>query len=500
MPPKIDPKTTEIAGNLWKYLASGAAGGVTTAGMFDWAQNDTPIWTAIADGSMDKARVSNLIMNAAMGAAGGAGLRKAYLDQNMLMGATSLAGMFSGPVFKDTAMQAIPMLQSNKNLNNVLKWLLPALGVGALGLGGLGIAKYLSKKDEVKDYGKIKFRLKGKNGDPNTTADVELPVDMPEMSPNLIEGLNRSIRLQARKNIRANSLKKDPITGKMIPYDEYVDKYGNKSAAEILAAAEGGMNPYAEGVGLQEEEKVASITPAVDEGIGTISNALLTSAPGKVLGELLYDYLGGRNDTERTIAGWLGAGTTGSVPGIAGTIAGAMAGPRTKAEQKEHDKEISTLLNLLMPGYAAYHLKRRELTEKETAQKSYAATGSVTPTEFTHDLDEYPKTRKEAIEDEDWDEDEGYDKEAGMAPPPGPPPGGPGGPPPGPPPPPPNPDNPGMGSPVDPNMNQPPVHPIPSGSIARIMSATRRVATALNRNRFAPLAQAKSPISGKNKM
>ena len=69
--------------------------------------------------------------------------------------------------------------------------------------------------------GKIKLKLPGSRKDPNTAAEVELPIDMPGMSPTLIEGLNRGVRLQARKNVRANSFKRDPQTGKLVPYEEW---------------------------------------------------------------------------------------------------------------------------------------------------------------------------------------------------------------------------------------------------------------------------------------
>ncbi|MCD8064867.1 GNAT family N-acetyltransferase [Akkermansia sp.] len=69
--------------------------------------------------------------------------------------------------------------------------------------------------------GKIKLKMPGLKKDPNTAAEVELPIDMPNLSPALIEGLNRGVRLQARKNVRANSFKRDPETGKLIPYEEW---------------------------------------------------------------------------------------------------------------------------------------------------------------------------------------------------------------------------------------------------------------------------------------
>ena len=73
--------------------------------------------------------------------------------------------------------------------------------------------------------GKIKLKLPGSRKDPNTAAEVELPIDMPGMSPTLIEGLNRGVRLQARKNVRANSFKRDPpvsYTHLTLPTTPYV--------------------------------------------------------------------------------------------------------------------------------------------------------------------------------------------------------------------------------------------------------------------------------------
>ena len=78
-----------------------------------------------------------------------------------------------------------------------------------------------NRKDPKSEMGKIKLKLPGSRKDPNTAAEVELPIDMPGMSPTLIEGLNRGVRLQARKNVRANSFKRDPQTGKLVPYEEW---------------------------------------------------------------------------------------------------------------------------------------------------------------------------------------------------------------------------------------------------------------------------------------
>ena len=106
------------------------------------------------------------------------------------------------------------LASNSRNLN----LLLGLLGAGALATGAVATGKYLTRKDPKSDMGKIKLKLPGSKKDPNTAAEVELPIDMPGMSPTLIEGLNRGVRLQARKNVRANSFKRDPETGKLVPY------------------------------------------------------------------------------------------------------------------------------------------------------------------------------------------------------------------------------------------------------------------------------------------
>lgn len=109
------------------------------------------------------------------------------------------------------------VVSNSRNLNI----LLGLLGAGALATGAVATGKYLTRKDPKSEMGKIKLKLPGSRKDPNTAAEVELPIDMPGMSPTLIEGLNRGVRLQARKNVRANSFKRDPQTGKLVPYEEW---------------------------------------------------------------------------------------------------------------------------------------------------------------------------------------------------------------------------------------------------------------------------------------
>lgn len=115
------------------------------------------------------------------------------------------------------------MADSNTT-NNIL---LGALGVGALGLGGYALYKYLAKKEEEKAAPpKVKVRLKGSDKDPYDDATVEVPLHNLKVTQNLEQGVNRSMRRVLRENNKFSGKKKDPITGKLISYQEYVDKYG----------------------------------------------------------------------------------------------------------------------------------------------------------------------------------------------------------------------------------------------------------------------------------
>lgn len=110
---------------------------------------------------------------------------------------------------------------SNKNL------ILGALGVGALGLGGYALYRYLKNKEEEKDTPpKVKVRIKGNTNDPYDDATVEVPLHNLKVTQNLEQGVNRSMRRVLRENNKFSGKKKDPITGKLISYQEYVDKYG----------------------------------------------------------------------------------------------------------------------------------------------------------------------------------------------------------------------------------------------------------------------------------
>lgn len=221
--------------------------------------------------------------------------------------------------------------------------------------------------------GKIKLKMPGLKKDPNTAAEVELPIDMPNLSPALIEGLNRGVRLQARKNVRANSFKRDPETGKLIPYEEWkaqqlvnkpTESHQSDNVIEFPALA-----------------KAASTSP----GLANLLAKSLGAGIGGTVGAL------GGGAGAAHLAHHLGAGDVGTVlsslVGIgAGGLSGVLAG--------------SAVANKVVPP-------AEEGDPKAEAQTSYANTGS-SPAGYTADPD-------------DDFSDEDLDKYA-SAPPPQPPP------------------------------------------------------------------------------
>lgn len=207
--------------------------------------------------------------------------------------------------------------------------------------------------------GKIKLKLPGSKKDPNTAAEVELPIDMPGMSPTLIEGLNRGVRLQARKNVRANSFKRDPETGKLVPYEEWkaqqtVNKPTDSQQLDNVV----------------EFPKVASASP----GLANLLAKALGAGVGGTVGAL------GGGAGAAHLARHLGAGDTATaLTGILGMGAGGLGG-------------------VLIGSSAANVVAPPAVTEgdpKAQAQASYANTGSA-PAGYTADPDE-------DFSDEDFD-------------------------------------------------------------------------------------------------
>lgn len=129
---------------------------------------------------------------------------------------------------KEEAEANIAASEAASKKSNLEKWLWGGLGLGALGLGGLALYKYWNKKDPVAaaDRAKLRYRLAGDDALPGREAEVEIPIESPEMTDKMLENLDSGMRRQLRKTIKLNSRKKDPTTGKLISYDAWTDKYG----------------------------------------------------------------------------------------------------------------------------------------------------------------------------------------------------------------------------------------------------------------------------------
>lgn len=352
----------------------------------DYRMNDDPNAvfgvTTIKDlfnGKLGKDRGFNLIVNGLLGGLSGGltsrGAGKVFkaVDQEAVASGTKMLEgglatamlapakdlLFSSQelpsVAKDTAKKLtenadsnLKLLETTSHNSKMNTALLGALGIGALGLGGLGIYKYLTNKKE-KEGAKIKLRLPGKKGDPDSAAMVELPINMPEFSPALTEGLDRAVRLRTRKNIRANSMKRDPQTGKLIPYDEWKEKYGNGTPGAAGVPAEGAF---------PEALDKAAASRETHERFGEVLSTLGTTLASHYLGD---KYFKGNNKELYQFLGDLAGGT---LPSLLGRAAAAISGNRSVEEQEEHDSG-TPLLEYLIPGYAAYQAEKRDRAEED---------------------------------------------------------------------------------------------------------------------------------------
>lgn len=290
--------------------------------------------------SFDKKRIGNAILNAMIG--GGAGFIGGSGKAKDIVSATGMASLAPAKDlllnFQDTPDKLNKTLDQVDNNHK----LLAGLGIGALGLGAIGLGKYLMQKDPKTDMGSIKLKLPGKKGEPGTDAEVVLPIDMPQMSPSLLEGLNRGVRVQARKNVRANSMKRDPETGKNIPIEEWEVKYKNTMYDPEYLNKEAATREWAEGAGQM-------LTGLAGAGIGSAIGSRVVSPENALLGSLGGAAIGG-----------LG-------PILVGRLLSNLMWNRKDTEQHIHDKH-SPLAEYLVPGYAAYQNERR-LTQVEDPDK-----------------------------------------------------------------------------------------------------------------------------------
>lgn len=110
-------------------------------------------------------------------------------------------------------------------VTNSGSWVLPVLGAGLLGLGGYAAYKHFH--DDTSEQTKAQMRIKGDEDDPYSEVIVNVPIDAPTISDTMAGKLNTGIRRKLRKNIKYNTRKIDPETGKKISYAEWEAKYGD---------------------------------------------------------------------------------------------------------------------------------------------------------------------------------------------------------------------------------------------------------------------------------
>lgn len=124
---------------------------------------------------------------------------------------------------------AIALLDAKaKNDQNIIKSVGLTIGAGGLGLAGYALYDYIKDKQQRQSAPpKVKVRLKGKDSDVYDDATVEVPLQSLRVSKSLSDGVNRSVRRVLRENNRFGGRKKDPITGELISYQEFIDKYGD---------------------------------------------------------------------------------------------------------------------------------------------------------------------------------------------------------------------------------------------------------------------------------
>ena len=224
---------TKKALNLASAAKWGAGTGIGNALLLDHLQTNShtgeqiPVWSTLKDlftGQMDSERLDRLGANLLFGAVAGSAAGGA---DNAAAKITAALGAPGASLVKDSLIPVPATLQSFRNNQFASTALKAALGIGALGLGGAALAKYLTSRDGEGDVAKARYKIQGKPGDPYSDAEIEVPIDDPEFSESMLADIGKNVRNQARKNLRSNTTKMDPKTGQQIPFDDWDRKYGN---------------------------------------------------------------------------------------------------------------------------------------------------------------------------------------------------------------------------------------------------------------------------------
>ena len=235
----MEKKARLPLGNMLKSLAANklvraTAGGAVTAGMMEGVQ--AALHGEDYVNQDNKMRAVRILSNMIFGGAGALG-KEGISSWIAATAAAPVKDIALTALAKDTvgkfteaqaaeAKAALDGIESDEKKRN----LLTALGVGGLGLGGIGLWKYWNKKDPEESGGVLRYKLQGDT--PGQEAEVEMPIDSPMMSPNMVANLDAGMRRRLQDTINLNSRKRDPMTGKLIPYTEWKQRYGDADTSQ----------------------------------------------------------------------------------------------------------------------------------------------------------------------------------------------------------------------------------------------------------------------------
>lgn len=426
-------KQAKISPGTVRALSALVGGAGTSLGMDTMMHPDQEFM----GGDWDKSRIANFTLNALLGAGGAAAISKGKLHEGgALIGlapAKDLMLSLQSTVSKGnkvldataTKLKNPPTAttDSTAKLNDTLKW----VGGGALGLGGLALLTKMLKSDKpstsgIPTKGTLKYKILGRKDDPNDDIEVELPVDTDKFTPDMHMQMDSYIKRQAKKAIRNNARKRDPETGKLIPYEQYVKKYGHMKQASIDAGLTDKPVPSYDkheeetpstvkefyrlraGAGFNEHGATVKSARVVHESIGDIAQWALGTGVGGALGATLTN--------KHPLGIFAGSILGGFGPGILGRTLARKKNVRSIEEQIEHDKQ-SPIGEYLIPGYAEYQKERRDMLDRKILSDSFSSAGmNPIPANHTpeHSKDEH------ILEDEDDilldEEEDDFDKEA----------------------------------------------------------------------------------------
>lgn len=356
--------------NIFKNPATAAiTGGVALPFGMDWLQHEdvkVPVVDSVLDmtrGKFDKFRAGNFALNSMIGAASGGLMAK---PKTLVQGASLAAlapakdlllNMQGTPEKVNKVLDEMPeATKALKDAGSRSNILMGILGAGALGIGGAALWKYLKKRDDIPgENGTIQYIMKGKEGDPETDALVTVPINNPAVSQSVAEDMNISVRRGLGKAVKWNSSRRDPNTGKLIPYAIWNNLYGKKDENEPAKAPNSdydaksgdndpkGMNKDAAKKKDKKDKKGRK--GGLHSTAGMIGGSTIGALKGMALGRgLIPGALSGANagmevDTLRNLndslkpkdrknAGFISGGIIG---GLGGGALGALTAPENKA-------------------------------------------------------------------------------------------------------------------------------------------------------------------------